>query len=344
MELSIIIINYKSPHHVLACIESIYKETKNYSFEIIVVDNDSGDDSESKIRSAFPDITWIQSGYNAGFARANNTGIHAAKGNYILLLNADTIVLENALDKTIDLFKSIPDAVACGVQLLNPDARPDGSVGRGTHQISGAYFKKGGLNVLLPLPYLGRFIRYMGYKLKTRIPSVKQVAAVQEVDWIVGAFIMVKKEVLQRSGLLDEDFFMYSEEIEWCSRLGKHGKLYLFEEPKVIHIGGGTSGDYYNTDNDNSRNLWSKKATQIIISMLLRIRKQFGVFYYLLVCFFFIIEVPVFAIGLLIEKLFRGGNAKYTWGNVSGYIKNVGYILKYFFRILANKPFFYKVY
>jgi len=344
MDLSIIIINYKSAHHVLACIESIYKKTQKYSFEIIVVDNNSEDDSETKIRTAFPNVTWIQSGYNAGFARANNIGIRASTGEYILLLNADTIILDNALDKTVDLFKSKPDAVACGVQLLNPDARPDGSVGRGTHQISGAYFKKGGLNVLLPLPYLGGFIRYMGYKLKTKIPSVKTVSAEQEVDWIVGAFIMVKKEVLERSGLFDEDFFMYSEEIEWCGRLRKQGKLYLFEEPKVIHIGGGTSGDYYNTDNDNSKNLWSKKATQIIISMLLRIRKQFGIFYYMLVCFLFIIEIPVFVIGLLIEKIFRGRNAKYKWENVSGYIKNVGYLIKYFLRILVNKPFFYKVY
>lgn len=335
MDLSIIIINYKSAHHVIACLESIYKETHKHSFEIIVVDNDSGDDSETRIRSAFPQINWIQSGYNAGFARANNIGIKAATGENILILNADTIIVDKALDKTILLFKNQPGAVACGVQLLNPD---------GTHQISGAYFKRGGLNVLLPLPYLGRFIRYMGYALKTKVPSVKEVKAVQEVDWIVGAFILVKKDVLGKSGLMDEDFFMYSEEIEWCSRLRKQGKLYLFAEPKVIHIGGGTSGDYYNTDNDNSRNLWSRKATQIIISMLLRIRKQFGVFYYLVVCFFFLIGIPIFAIGLLIEKLFKGSKAQYTWENFSGYCRNVGYISKYFFRILFNKPFFYKVY
>ena len=335
MDLSIIIINYKSAHHVLACIESIYNQTHRYSFEIIIVDNNSQDNSERKIVTAFPGVTWIQSGYNAGFARANNTGIRASKGEYILVLNADTIILENALGKTIDLFKTKKDAVACGVQLLNPD---------GTHQISGAYFKKGGLNFLLPLPYLGRFIRYLGYTFKTRIPSVKSVSAEQEVDWIVGAFIMVKREVLERSGLFDEDFFMYAEEIEWCSRLRKHGKLYLFAVPKVIHIGGGTSSDYYNTDNDNSKNLWSIKARQIIISKLLQIRKQFGPFYYLLIVFFFIIEIPVFAIGLMVEKISRGKNAKYKWENVSGYITNAGYIIKYFSRILVNRPFFYKVY
>jgi GT2 family glycosyltransferase len=155
---------------------------------------------------------------------------------------------------------------------------------------------------------------------------------------------MVKKDVLETTGLFDEDFFMYAEEIEWCSRLRKQGKLYLFEEPKVIHIGGGTSGEYYNTDNDNSKNLWSKKARQIIISKLLQIRKQFGVFYYVLVCLFFLIEIPIFVIGFLIEKILKGGKAKYSWENVSGYINNTGYIIKYFFRILINKPFFYKVY
>ncbi len=335
IDLSIIIINYRSFQHVYNCIESIYQQTQRYSFEIIVVDNNSQDNSESKLLAVYPSIKWLQTGYNAGFARANNLGIQASGGEYILVLNADTIILNNALDTAIDLFKNKKDAVACGVQLLNPD---------GSHQISGAYFKKGGLNVLLPLPYLGRLIRYLGYKLKTRVPSIKQIAAEQKVDWIVGAFIMVKKEVLKKSGLFDEDFFMYSEEIEWCSRLGKHGALYLFEAPKVMHIGGGTSSGYYNTDNDNSRNLWSKKATQIIISMLLRIRKQFGVFYYLVVCFFFLVEIPIFIVGLLIEKLLKVNKAQYTWQNVSGYIVNVGYILKYFIKILLNKPHFYKVY
>ncbi len=335
MDLSIIIINYKSAGHVITCIDSIYKETSEYRFEIIVVDNNSEDDSEVRILSAFPNIIWLQTGYNAGFARANNEGMRIAKGEFILILNADTIITDHALDKTITLFKNKTDAVACGVQLLNPD---------GTHQVSGAYFKKGGLNVLLPLPYLGNLVRWLGYKLKTKIPSVKEVVAVQEVDWIVGAFIMVKKDAVQRSGRFDEDFFMYAEEIEWCSRLKRQGKLYLFEEPKVIHLGGGASSDYYNTDNDNSKNLWSKKARQIIVSILLRIRKQYGIFSYLLICFFYIIEIPAFIICLLVEKIFKGKHAKYSWQNVSGYITNIGYLLKYFFKILINKPFFYKIY
>lgn len=336
MDLSIIIINYKSAFHVINCIESIYAQTHEHSFEIIVVDNNSNDDSEQQIRSRFPDIVWLQTGYNAGFARANNAGIRMAKGDYILLLNADTIVLDGALDKTLYLFKETKGAAACGVQLLNPD---------GSHQISGAHFIKGGLNFLLPLPYLGRFVRFMGYKLKTRIPSVTQVTGKVKVDWIVGAFILVHKDILAKAGLLDEDFFMYAEEIEWCSRLKKSGMLYLFDEPKVIHLGGGTSSDYYSTEEtENSKNLWNKKARQIIVSMFLRIRKQYGILWFLIIWIFFILEIPVFVVGLFIEKLVKGKKARYKWSQVAGYLKNIGVLMQYFYKILSNKPFFYKVY
>ncbi|CAN5160605.1 glycosyltransferase family 2 protein [soil metagenome] len=336
MDLSIIIINYKSVGHVLNCVNSIYQETHEHSFEIIIVDNNSEDESEVNIRSKFPDLIWINSGYNAGFGRANNIGIKAASGKFILLLNADTIILDNALDKAIRLFEQAPDeTVGCGVQLLNPD---------GSHQISGAYNVKGGLNTLLPFPYLGKLIRTLGYRFKAKIPSVTSVESVQYVDWIVGAFILVKKEVLSKSGLFDEDFFMYAEEIEWCSRLKKNGKLVLFAEPKVIHIGGATSNDYYRTgENDNSKNLWNKKAKQIIVSLMLRIRKQFGVGYFLLMVFFFLAEVPVFILGLLIESSFKK-RTKYSWKDVNGYISNIGTLLKYFFKILINKKYFYKVF
>ena len=336
IKLSIIIINYKSAHHVLSCIESVYKETVLHSFEIIVVDNHSGDDSEERIRSAFPGVTWLQTGYNAGFARANNEGIKIAKGEYVLLLNADTIVLEGALDKTIDLFEQDKDAVACGVQLLNTD---------GTHQISGAHFMKGSLNFLLPLPYLGRFIRYMGYKLGSKVPSVQTVPDKLEVDWVVGAFLMVKKEVLPASGLLDNDFFMYAEEIEWCSRLRKQGKLYLYGIPKVIHLGGGTSGDYYETEeSENSKNLWNKKGRQILISQFVRIRKQHGGAWFLVMLGIFLFEIPVFIIGLLVEKIVKGKRSRFSWTNVAGYLQNIGVLLRYTIKILRNQPYFYKVY
>lgn len=334
MDLSIILVNYKSPHLVTDCVESIYRETTQNSFEIIVVDNFSQDDSKEVVLKKFPDVKWIEMTYNAGFARANNRGIHAATGEYVLILNTDTIILEAALDKVLKLFNTEKDVSACGVQLLNPD---------GSHQISGAHFIKGGLNFLLPLPYLGRFIRYMGYKMQAKVPSITTVQQKTEVDWIVGAFILTTKEIAQQT-LMDEDFFMYAEEIEWCSRLKKHGKLFLYDGPKVIHLGGATSGSYYKTDeNENSRNLWNKKGRQILISMMLRIRKQYGISWFLLMLLIFILEMPIFFLGLLIEKFFKQQRAKYSWQSLKNYCINIYKLITYTPRIILNKPYFYKV-
>lgn len=335
MDLSIILVNYKSTQLVLDCIESIYRETVQHSFEIILVDNDSGDNCEALVMAKYPGTIFLSMNYNAGFARANNAGIEVSTGDYILILNTDTIILDGAIDKSIQLLKQHDEALGCGVQLLNAD---------GTTQISGAHVIKGGLNTLLPLPYLGRLIRWLGYRFKSTIPSVQTISDTIEVDWVVGAYILVKKEGLHKSGLLDNDFFMYAEEIEWCSRLRKHGKLLLFAEPKVIHLGGGTSSDYYGTtENENGKNLWDTKGRQIIVSTMVRIRKQFGIFWYLVVTGTYVFEIPVFCICLLIDKIINGGKAKYSWQNFSDYSKNIGCLLQYFFKIFSNKPYFYKV-
>lgn len=335
MDLSIIIVNYKTSQLIVDCIESICAQTKDSSFEIIVVDNDSGDNSKQLIVSKFPEVRYLEMGYNSGFARANNAGIKIAKGEFILLLNGDTIVLNDALDKTVALMKNNPGAAACGVQLLNTD---------GSTQISGAHTVKGGMNILLTIPFIGNVVRYWGYKLKTQVPSVQSVKDENiEVDWIIGAFIMARSSVLKRSGLLDEDFFMYAEEIEWCSRLKKQGPLFLFSEPKIIHIGGGSSQSAFGTqDWDNTYDVWSRKAAQIMLSNLVRVRKEFGGGWFLVITFFYILGIPVFFNGYLVQQLFSG-KKRYQWTHVCGYTKNVFTVLKYFFRILMNKPFFYKI-
>ena len=335
MDVSIIIINYKSAKLVLDCIDSVYQQTHQYQFEIILVDNNSNDDCKEKVLNKYPTVKWLQLDYNAGFARANNAGINIATGQFILLLNADTIILDGAIDKSISLLQQHETVVGCGVQLLNTD---------GSTQISGAHIIKGGLNTLLPLPYLGRLIRYLGYRFKSTIPSVQYVKDNVAVDWVVGAYVLVRKNILQKSGLLDEDFFMYAEEIEWCGRLRKQGTLLLFAAPKVIHIGGGTSSDYYSTtENENGKNLWNRKGRQIILSNMLRIRKQFGIGWFLVNISMYIFEIPVFFICLIIDKILNGKKATYSWQNLTDYTNNIAVLLKYFFKILLNKPYFYKV-
>jgi GT2 family glycosyltransferase len=335
MDVSIIIINYKSCQLVMDCLQSIVQQTMPGSYEVIVVDNDSQDGAQEKILHAYPEVKWLPLDYNAGFARANNAGMKIAKGDYCLILNADTIILDKAIDKSIALLKNYPGAVGCGIQLLNTD---------GTTQISGAHFIRGGLNTLLPLPYLGRLIRYLGYKFKSTVPSVQHVQQDIEVDWVVGAYMLVKADAAQKSGLFDEDFFMYAEEIEWCARLRKQGKLVLFAAPKIIHIGGGTSGDYYNTEeSENGKNLWNLKGRQIMVSNMVRIRKQFGAGWFLLIAGAYIFEIPVFAFCLMIDKIVNGSKAKFKWKNVNDYTANMCVLMKYFFTILLNKRYFYKV-
>lgn len=335
IDLSIILVNYKAPQLVLDCITSIYQQTVQHSFEIILVDNDSKDNCKEIVLSKFPGVQVLAMEYNAGFARANNAGIAISTGEYILILNTDTIILDGAIDKSIVLLQQHKEAIACGVQLLNTD---------GSTQISGAHLIKGGLNTLLPLPYLGRLIRYLGYRFKSTVPSVQTIEDTIEVDWIVGAYILVQSSVLKKTGLFDNDFFMYAEEIEWCGRLSKAGKLLLFAQPKVVHIGGGTSGDYYSTtDNENGKNLWDKKGRQIIVSTMLRIRKQFGILWFLIICGTYMLEIPVFFSCLLIDKLLHRNRTRYSWRNPIEYTKNIGVLLRFFFKMLFNRPYFYKV-
>lgn len=333
MQLSIIIVNYKSAALIVDCIRSIERETAVISYELIVVDNLSGDNSEALIRAAAPSVQWLQMGYNAGFARANNAGIRVAKGEFVLLLNPDTLILDQALDKCVARFAE-SDLVACGVQLLNED---------GTPQISGNYFMKGGLNHLLPLPYWGGLIRTLGYALKAPVPNVLQASTVQKVDWINGAYLMVKSSVLPQTGLLDEDFFLYAEETEWCSRLRKAGELAIFGDLFVTHLQGETANATFNANDKGYHGLFDKKGLQIILSNHLRVRKQYGVFWYLVLLLNYTFGVPVFFVCSFFENLFRGRNPFKDWKLAKGLAVNVARMWGLSGKIISGRPYFYKV-
>jgi GT2 family glycosyltransferase len=332
--LSIILVNYNTAALTLQCVQSIYAQTKNVSFEVIIADNQSTDKSKEQILQHYPNTVWIDMGYNAGFARANNAGIQLAKGKYILLLNTDTIVLDNALEHTINLFETHQPLAACGVQLLNADGSP---------QISGAKNIIGGLNLLLPLPYLGTLIKKLGYAFGAKPPSIEAVAANTPVDWIIGAFILTTKATIAKAGLLDEDFFMYAEEMEWCSRLKKQGPLVLFAQPKVTHLGGGSSNKAYNEKIwDNTYTLCTQKGKQILLSYFLRIRKEFGLMWFLNYFFWCLIAVPIFFVGVVFSKFFTQ-NAAYNFKSWLGFTKNIIAACKFLPKLILGKKFFYKV-
>jgi GT2 family glycosyltransferase len=332
VNLSIIIINYKSLDLIRDCLRSIYASNPSISFEIIVVNNDDLRDMDNPLLSEFPDIRWIDMHYNAGFARANNEGIRQAGAETVLILNPDTIIPPNALDDSYRPFIA-SDYVACGVQLLNEDSTP---------QISGNYFVSGGLNYLLPLPYTGKFIKALGNLFSVKAPHVADSDALIEVDWINGAFLMVKQSAIRTVGLMDEDFFLYAEEAEWCARLKKIGKLCIFGKVKVFHLQGISSNEAFASAGKGYYNLSDKKGKQIILSNLVRIRKQYGIFWFLFDLCIYSITIPIYFIGNLISLLFTRSGRTYSFSEWAGFSRNMAYIWSKTLRIIVNRPYFYK--
>lgn len=330
IDLSIVYVNFNSFELTIQSIESVYKYTKNLNIEIIIVDNDSKDNSKTHILDKFNDIIWIDMGYNSGFARANNMGIRASSGRHILLLNTDTILCNEVLDYCVQVLDQDTETIAVGTRLIFPD---------GSAQISGAHFKKGGLNTLLPLPIIGKITKSLGKTFGVKPPSIDQVSQDLQVDWLIGAFVMVRREALHKNVLLDEDFFMYCEEIEWCARLLKLGKIKLLSKFEVIHIGGGSSNEFYDTkDNQNGKNLWNKKGLQIMLSNFVRIRKQFGVFWFLIIFSFYSLESIFFFVFSTVKLL-----NNLTPQDSIQYFRNVLICAKYIIPIIRNKPTFYKI-
>lgn len=335
-DLSIVIVNYKSVALIRDCIASVMHETQQLSYEIIVVDNHSQDDCAAILSQAYPQVKMLELGANVGFARANNAGIRMAKAEMILLLNPDTIILDRALDRCFTQFASLDGYSACCVQLLNEDR---------SLQISGSYNMPGGVNFLLALPYWGTVIRSLGYALKTKVPHVLVETGITDVDWINGAFMMVKKAAIEQAGGLDEEFFLYAEEIEWCARLRKTGKLCIVGDCQVLHLQGESANAAYgSSEGKGYYNLSGKKGLQLIVSGFLRIRKQFGALWTLFAWFNFLWSVPFSMLGLLSDLvLMRKGVGK-KWTYLTGFYKNTFvFSLKYLGKILFRKPYFYKV-
>lgn len=333
MSLSIIIVNYKTPELVIDCLQSVYAFTRNIAFEVIVVDNHSQDNSRELITTLFPPVHWVQQEYNSGFARGNNAGMRKAEGEVYLLLNPDTLIEEYAIERCYT--KLIHSSyVAAGVQMLNPDR---------TFQISGNFFMKGGINHLLSLPYWGGFLRWLGYKTKRKIPNVAVAKAEEEVEWISGAFLMVKKEALDIAGLMDEDFFLYAEEVEWCSRLQKAGKLCIFGELHIIHIQGEAINKDQKSTERGYQGLYDKKALQLLVSNHVRVRKQFGVGWFLFLLLNYSWGVIVFAIVGFLHRLFTLRNPVEDFRKIAALGKNVAYVWSLAPTIIRNKPHFYKI-
>tara|TARA_Y100000590_G_scaffold382759_1_gene452970 strand:- start:1390 stop:2313 length:924 start_codon:yes stop_codon:yes gene_type:complete len=231
MELSIIIVNYEMGNYITQCIDSIYKETKKIDFEIIIVDNSRSRNDHDVLKEKFPGIIIHFNDKNLGFSKACNQGILLSSGKMILFLNPDTIVLNGAIDRVYEFINEDSDAGIVGCKLLNFD---------GTLQYSCKSFPSI-WNLFCEAIYLYRIFP------KTKLfgsyhMSCFDYDSIQDVDVVMGAFMMLKRGVIDSIGKFDESYFMYSEETDLCYRAIQKGwKVQYYPNSEIMHRWGGMS-------------------------------------------------------------------------------------------------------
>lgn len=220
MKLSIVIVSYNVRHYLDQCLESVLRATRDIDSEIFVVDNNSKDDTVAYLKQRYAQqIKLIESNRNLGFARANNIAIKQSVGEYVLLLNPDTFVAENALTTVIDFLDAHPQAGGAGVMMHNAD----GSIARESRRA-------------IPTPYvsfmkmIGRSDRYYMSHLPWDSPA--------RIEVLSGAFCMLRRQALNKAGLLDEDFFMYGEDIDLSYRIMKSGYENWYIPAHIVHYKG----------------------------------------------------------------------------------------------------------
>ncbi len=229
VDISIIIVNYNVKHFLRQCIQSIKRAQGSLTVELIVVDNQSIDGSQAMLQAEFPEVTSIFNQENVGFSTANNQGIQRAKGNYILLLNPDTVLSENTLSVCFSKAKSLEDCGAIGVKLIDGKGNYLPESKRGYPGIWTSFCKFSGLGKIFNR---SKFFNayYLGHLDKNQA---------SEIDVLCGAFMFIPRKVLDKSGLLDEQFFMYGEDIDLSYRIQQAGfRNFYLPETSIIHYKG----------------------------------------------------------------------------------------------------------
>jgi GT2 family glycosyltransferase len=223
MDLSIIIVNWNTRNLLLQCLNSIYRTVKTIEMEVWVVDNGSKDGSVAAAVERFPETKFIQNKVNFGFARANNQVLNTAAGGYLLLLNPDTQVSKGAVEKLISFMDGHPEVGVAGAQLLNSDGLKQNSIAN-FPSLATELFNKSLLRWLFPKRFPGKERNY---------------SEPVEVDSVIGACMMVRRDAINQVGLLDKEYFLFLEETDWCYRIKKAGwKIYHVPQAEVYHFQG----------------------------------------------------------------------------------------------------------
>ena len=228
MKLSVVIVNYNVSHYLLQCVDSLSHALRGTDSEVIVVDNHSRDNSVTLLRQYHPEVRIVENLHNLGFAKANNIAIRQSRGEYVLLLNPDTIVSESVVKGVISFLDSHPEAGSAGVRMLNADGTVAPESRRGVPTPMTAFYKLSGLCGMFPNSR--RFGRYYLGHLPWDSP--------QQIEVVSGAFCMLRTSVLKKVGLLDEDYFMYGEDIDLSYRILKSGATNWYVPETILHYKG----------------------------------------------------------------------------------------------------------
>lgn len=224
-DLSIVILNYNTAGLTRRCLQTVFAANfGKYSIEVIVCDNGSTDESVAMIKKEFPEVILIENKKNLGFAAGNNPGITRAKGHYILLLNTDTEIPKNTFRVMLEFMDKKPEVGASTCKLILPNGSMDPACHRGFPTPWVAFTYLVGLEKLFPKTKLfGEY--HQGYK---------DLTTIHEVDCIVGAFFLVRREVVKQVGLMDEDYFMYGEDIDWAYKIRQAGWKIMYNPTVTI--------------------------------------------------------------------------------------------------------------
>lgn len=321
IEVSVILVGYHNYELMLACLQTLYDFNKTVQFEVIVADNASNEAGKTLVTKQFPDVVWLDMGYNAGFSRANNQAMMRASGKYFLLLNADTLLTDNTvLFHCLFRLNHQKDVAACSVQQLNRNQEV-------CHIETHFSFRK---QFFVVPPALSGL-------LNAFFPQ-KSFAHANQCEWLSGAFLFVRREAVEQAGLMDEDFFLYAEDVEWCHRLGKAGKLMLYNDLEIVHLENDLNP--YRPKNISFINRFSP---QIQLSNLLWVRKQFGLLSYLTLIFNYLIMIPIFYSWKIVVNLSKFKPPFHQTENQKAFAQKTNVMLRFFWDTVFLRKQFYKI-
>jgi GT2 family glycosyltransferase len=224
--LTIVIVNYNARAHLEACLQSLASAPPAIPHEIVVVDNASTDGSAGAVRVRWPRVMVIEQRVNAGFAAGNNAGIRATRSELVLLLNNDTIVPPGAIDALVGRLRAHPDAAVAGPRLVDADGRVELSFGP----------------MIAPLAEVRQKLTIALHARRVALASKwveRATSREHQVDWVSGACLLVRRSAAERAGLLDERYFLYTEDVDFCAAIRARGGLVIFTpEAEIVHLRG----------------------------------------------------------------------------------------------------------